>query len=243
MSNEHEHPRGTEVVEPGERRPSEFEAREACREELRTRLILPILVPVLAVFAVLFFVINVSRVFLTSHTTAPAVIVATIVTLVILGGASALSGAPRTRSSPMWITVVIVGIVVLGAGVLVVGHSEEHKVAATGYQAPAGPPVAQLDVDALPTLKFQATDFTVPPGVLQIRYVDKGGTHTLVFDDPKYAGFELKVSGQGDDQGKVDLAPGNYVIYCSIPGHREAGMQATVHVVPGAPSPVPIGGP
>jgi plastocyanin len=95
------------------------------------------------------------------------------------------------------------------------------------FKPPAGPPVATLDVEALPSLSFQAKDFATAAGVNQINYIDGGGTHTLVFTDPKLSGFELKVP-QGPKTGKVDLKPGTYTIYCSIPGHRAAGMQATV---------------
>jgi uncharacterized cupredoxin-like copper-binding protein len=29
---------------------------------------------------------------------------------------------------------------------------------------------------------------------------------------------------------RASLQPGTYLIYCSIPGHKEAGMVATLHV-------------
>jgi plastocyanin len=91
--------------------------------------------------------------------------------------------------------------------------------------------VATLEVDALPSLSFQAKEFSTPPGVTQINYVDQaaGASHTLVFSESQFSGFQLAVP-QGPKSGKVDLKPGTYTIYCTIPGHRAAGMQATINV-------------
>jgi len=97
------------------------------------------------------------------------------------------------------------------------------------YHQPTGAPVATLEVDALPSLTFQAKDFTVPAGIIQINYINMGGTHTLVFDNPKLSGFQLAVP-KGPTRGKVRLEPGTYTIYCTIPGHRQAGEQATITV-------------
>jgi plastocyanin len=97
-----------------------------------------------------------------------------------------------------------------------------------GYQQPAGPPVATLEVDALGTLKFQQSVYTVPAGTIQINFVSRDGNHTLLFDDPRFSGFELQVPALGTVTGKVTLKPGTYIIYCIILGHRQAGMQATI---------------
>jgi plastocyanin len=121
----------------------------------------------------------------------------------------------------------------MSAGLLSLGPSEEEESAGpAGFRQPTGPAVATLDVQALPSNTFQATDFTVPAGIIQVNYVQVGGSHTLVFSNPEFSGFQLAVPG-GPTSGKVELTPGNYTIYCTIPGHRAAGMEANVTVTPG----------
>lgn len=208
------------------------DAIERERREIKHRMLLALVIPVVVILGVIFYVINFSRVLL-AGVGSPAVVVAGIVTVVILGGASLVAARPRLRTSSLVLITAFSLLVVLGGGSIVLGHSEEKKAAA-GPAAPTGPAVATLSVDALPTLSFQSKQFTIPSGIINVIYVDKGGTHTLVWDDPKLSYFELKVPG-GPTEGKVDVQPGSYTIYCSIPGHREAGMFATVTVTAGAP--------
>ncbi len=204
---------------------------DPAREIRWTRLILPIGLPVLAAFMIAVFVLNVSRVFLASGDTGALVMAVTLI-IVILGGAAALSAAPRLRTSSLVMMVSGLFVVIMAAGLVAAPASvEKHKAAGTTEPKgpPAGPPV---EVDALGTLKFQATSFTAKAGIVQINYVSKDGNHTLTFDPPGPTppGFLLNVPANGTVTRKVILKPGTYTMYCTLPGHRAAGMQATLTV-------------
>jgi plastocyanin len=208
--------------------------RSPAREELTTRFILPLVIPVCAVFGVAIIALNVGNVFLAGGRSG-SLIAGTLITLGILSGASWISAHPKLRTSSL--TVIVVGIVFLAtmSGLLTYGAARpKGEAAAPAYVQPKGEPDFTLEVDALPELKFQAKEFAVPAGILGLNYVDKGGTHTLVFEDAQYTGFKLAVP-DGPTKGQVDIAPGDYVIYCTIAGHRAAGMEATIKVTAGAP--------
>lgn len=209
--------------------PPELEAPPdpAKREALWTRAILPIALPLLSTVAVCIWVVNLSRAFLAGGKTGALVIVL-VVTVGIMAFAAFMSAASHMRGSTSMMVVVGALILVVSAGLVSLGPSEEKQAAAGGYKEPAGKPVATVEVDALPSLKFQSKTFTTKAGVNEMKYVDKGGTHTLDFDDPKLAGFQIDVPPSGSL--KADLKPGKYTIFCSIPGHRAAGMEATITV-------------
>ena len=238
-----EQPEGSEEPESGEELEAEppFEAAEGespaaleagppAVDQVRDRLLLPIALPLLSILAVFLYVVNISRVFLASGENT-SVLVGTIVTVGILAGGAAISASPRLRSSTLVMALAGFMVLILSAGLLSLGPSEEKAASGGGFKQPAGPPVATLEVDALPSLSFQAKEFSTPAGVTQINYVDQaaGASHTLVFSESQFSGFQLAVP-QGPKTGKVDLKPGTYTIYCTIPGHRAAGMQATVTV-------------
>ena len=89
---------------------------------------------------------------------------------------------------------------------------------------------ADVTVTAQDT-NFPTKQFTAHAGNVTIRYVDEGKlAHTLVMEGvPGWK--KLEVNGKGDaETGTITLAPGAYTMFCDVPGHRAAGMQATLTV-------------
>jgi plastocyanin len=89
---------------------------------------------------------------------------------------------------------------------------------------------ADLTVHALDSLKFDKTEYSTHAGDVTIAYVNDGSLqHDLLIDG--HGGFKLTVNSQGQAKaGTTTLTPGTYTIYCDIPTHREAGMQAKLTV-------------
>jgi len=98
----------------------------------------------------------------------------------------------------------------------------------SGYKEPKGPAGAQLTFEAK-NFAFTPENATAPAGVIGITLKSTSGGHDFVIEG--LSGFKLTTPGSGDtDSGKVDLKKGKYTFYCSLPGHRAAGMQGTLTV-------------
>ena len=79
-------------------------------------------------------------------------------------------------------------------------------------------------------ISLSASTYTAEPGRVDVTYRNDGNLeHTLVIEGVD--GFKLAVPTPDDvDEGSVELQAGNYVIFCDVVGHREAGMEATLEV-------------
>ena len=203
-------------------------------EPLWTRGILPLALPILAGLATAVWVINLSRAFLAGGSNG-ALIIVMIVTISIMAGAALMSAASHLRTGSSVMLVAALLMTVVTAGIITVGTTEnEEGGEASGYVPPAGPPVAQLAVEAQANTTFDRDAYTVDvPGIIGVVYGGAPG-HNLRFDPPGPTEFILTTPGP--ERSKVELEPGEYTIYCSIPGHRAQGMEATVTVADGPPS-------
>ena len=89
-----------------------------------------------------------------------------------------------------------------------------------------------LEVHAVSGLKFDKTTYEAVAGDITVGYINEDSIrHTLVVvqGDTKVSGFELKVNQNGDiDSGSVTLAAGNYVLFCTVPGHQNMKADLTV---------------
>jgi len=204
---------------------------DAVDTPLKTRVLLPFLVPLVSIAIVAVLVLNISRVFLAGDKDA-ALIFGIILTLAILVGASLLAAAPHLRTSSMAMILGGVLIFVIGAGLVSLGPSLNEGEAAAGNPNvnPPGAVKGTVDVEALSTLKFNATQYTAPAGKVEFNYTGATG-HTLLVQDPTFDGFALTTDAGGPKKGSVLLKAGQkYTLYCNVPGHEAAGMKATLTV-------------
>jgi plastocyanin len=110
--------------------------------------------------------------------------------------------------------------------------TQPANTAATGGGGGGGGSTIDISTPSGSDLAFEQKDVSA-----------KAGSDTISFDNRQALGHDVKVedsSGQeigGTDiissstaTATVNLQPGTYTFFCSVPGHREAGMEGTLTV-------------
>jgi plastocyanin len=109
------------------------------------------------------------------------------------------------------------------------GGSSGNKKPAGGGGSGAS---TTLDVEASETeLAFNTTKLSAKAGKVTIDFKNPSAIeHNVVIEQngKELAGFEPIT--EGEESESAELKPGTYIFYCSVPGHRPAGMEGTLTV-------------
>jgi plastocyanin len=119
-------------------------------------------------------------------------------------------------------------IVEAGGGEAATPAEEAPAEEAAAGGAPAGP----ITVNALDALQFDPSEIEAAPGQ-EIHVVNQGSLqHDFVVDE---LGMATELLNGGDEQTITvpeDAEVGaSFTYYCSVPGHRQAGMEGTITIV------------
>ena len=97
------------------------------------------------------------------------------------------------------------------------------------YTVPAD---AGLVVKAVPSIRWDATEYTATAGDIRVFLAnDDNVKHILVIrqGDKVVGDLELTVTKKGTvDEGTINLEAGEYSVYCIIPGHGNMNSTLTV---------------
>lgn len=122
---------------------------------------------------------------------------------------------------------------------------EEHGAEATDAEAEEAAP-AEAEEDAPPAAGGEEIELSaVPSGELAFDTTEleaEAGSVTLTMANPSPVAHNVSIDGGGvDEEGETvgegetstvsaALEPGEYAFYCSVPGHREGGMEGALTV-------------
>jgi uncharacterized cupredoxin-like copper-binding protein len=153
-----------------------------------------------------------------------------------------------TERVVMAIPVVLALSAIITAITVVKGEKKEKAEAAT-FKAKASPPpsptsgagaptasskgTSQLKLTADPTgnLRFNTNALSAKAGTVQITLTNPSPVqHNITIQTPQGAKGGPTVGTGKTSTVVAKLAPGKYTFYCSVPGHRQAGMQGTLTV-------------
>jgi plastocyanin len=90
----------------------------------------------------------------------------------------------------------------------------------------------EVEADPSGNLAFTSEEITAKAGNDTIEFTNESPVpHDVKIEDEN--GKELggtEITQEGSETAEVELKPGTYTYFCSVPGHRQAGMEGTLVV-------------
>lgn len=96
----------------------------------------------------------------------------------------------------------------------------------------AGSNELHFEADPDGALAYTTDEATAKAGKVMVHLTNESPVpHDVAIEDEggKEVG-KTEVIAEDEDSTTVNLKPGEYTFYCSVPGHREAGMEGTLTV-------------
>ena len=125
------------------------------------------------------------------------------------------------RGLPLFLAVTVVFFVGMLAAVEIFGKSSQGEAAAAGQKVSVG------EVE----YKIQLPKTTFAPGKYTFEVENKGRIpHNLTIKGPGGTETTHDISAGSSGSVTVKLERGTYDFYCSIPGHKQQGMEQKVSV-------------
>jgi plastocyanin len=178
---------------------------------------------------------------------------ALVVTAIGLRDSNAFSSSIAAR-----LGILVFAVLVVGTAAFAVRYSKDEqtdrraKVAKEEAEqvkanAEAASPSAPTEQKAQPAAKGPGGTVKLAADPTQIAYdtkslASKPGKVTIDFNNPSAVSHDVAIAKGSQELAKsnlisqsstsvsTDLAPGKYVFFCTVPGHREAGMQGTLTI-------------
>ena len=138
---------------------------------------------------------------------------------------------PGSRVRARLVMLASVGLMAAAMVTAVVTAGAEREGEAAGPPSPAGASALQLAADPTGKLDFDKKQASAKAGKVAIDFVNRSSLphNVTIAKGTKVIAHTKTITG-ATARATANLAPGDYVFYCSVDAHRQGGMRGTLTV-------------
>lgn len=111
-------------------------------------------------------------------------------------------------------------------------EAETTEAETTEEGGTAGGGTVAIEADPGGALAYTSTEASAAAGEVTVEFSNESPVpHDVDIEDSEgNVVLETEVISESNESASAELEPGEYTFYCSVPGHRESGMEGTLVV-------------